>query len=183
MNYKQYIGVLLVGLSIVFGTFFNDWVQLRLGSMFNDYSFFLSFAGDHVVEWFVLLPLFWVMLFSNKSSLDLKLLVAFFTVRMVVAVVLVLIYTPAGIPAIMSGFYTVLVYILLFVSVLRLFNDMKFPFVSRALILLWAMLQVTLFSVPGELMPLVSQGMYLSFLIGMLVLCNYLYVLPPTKRT
>lgn len=176
MNAKRTVGVLLVGLSIVFATFFLSWAQTRLGSMFQDYSFFLSTAGRNSLEFFFLLPLFFLFVTSPKISKYLQWLVGAMALRLVFSLV-VFFWVAASQSGVLLVFGSILMDILLLYLMIRLFNDMSYPFVARALLLLWAMMSLTAFAVPTDVQFLVEQVKHASFFIGMMMVVNQLYLL------
>jgi len=177
MTIYQRIGVLLVGLSIVFATFFREWTQYQLGGMFSDYSFFLGDGGRYLVEAFFLLPLFFMILSVDTSKYG-KCLVWFFVIRLVLALLSVTVLTSLDntvVWTLANVFYGIVMDIVLLYLMIRLFNDMSFPFVARAFLLLWALLSLTAFSAPEPWNVVVEQVIHGSFLIGMLLLVQQLY--------
>lgn len=177
MNIQKYIAITLVGILLVFATFFLSWVQTELGSLFNDFSFFLSDGGTYLIEFVFVIPLFIVFLTSEKAPTILKWLVVFFSVRFVLALITYFLsasITGSIVYTVLVNFYGVVLDIALLVVVLILFNRQTEPFVSRALLVLWAMLSLGAFAPPPGWEQVLEISVHTSFVIGMIILLEYL---------
>jgi hypothetical protein len=176
---KKYsnVSLIFIGIGMLFATFFLDptseYIQQYISDLYSDYSALLYYG----IQFLFLVPLFRVFLLNKSTPKSLVHLVYIFLIR-VLFTLLIAVFSLYG-QFVMIVQYTIEFWILY--EAIQYFNNTNVSFVSRASLLIWAILSLSLFSSPEIFQKILDQIKYILFVLGMINVIGTLHLLEKNK--